>query len=239
MLDVYRIERQYTSYRFYLFLLAATLIGSSLSLLFFRIVGIARVDHLGFLVSDLTVAVTCAVATAGCSIASTAHYARIIIPAYSGTGRVITYAWPCGRAPLFLVKKRDNLVRHVPRHMGRHVGAPDSLRTIDRRRFPSPRIGKHDGRSSRRCHTIRQRKRHQRADWTAARLGRHRNRSGNHPRLHSRQRLCQQRRQRLDGCHRNRNLPRFCDYGALRNNQQSSTYHERRRNLTNAHPQKK
>lgn len=104
MLDVYRIERQYTSYRFYLFLLAATLIGSSLSLLFFRIVGIARVDHLGFLVSDLTVAVTCAVATAGCSIASTAHYARIIIPAYSGTGRVITYAWPCGRAPLFLVK---------------------------------------------------------------------------------------------------------------------------------------
>ena len=27
MLDVYRIERQYTSYRFYLFLLAATLIG--------------------------------------------------------------------------------------------------------------------------------------------------------------------------------------------------------------------
>ena len=60
MLDVYRIERQYTSYRFYLFLLAATLIGSSLSLLFFRIVGIARVDHLGFLVSDLTVAVTCA-----------------------------------------------------------------------------------------------------------------------------------------------------------------------------------
>lgn len=29
MLDVYRIERQYTSYRFYLFLLAATLIGSS------------------------------------------------------------------------------------------------------------------------------------------------------------------------------------------------------------------
>ena len=50
MLDVYRIERQYTSYRFYLFLLAATLIGSSLSLLFFRIVGIARVDHLGFLV---------------------------------------------------------------------------------------------------------------------------------------------------------------------------------------------
>ena len=58
MLDVYRIERQYTSYRFYLFLLAATLIGSSLSLLFFRIVGIARVDHLGFLVSDLTVAVS-------------------------------------------------------------------------------------------------------------------------------------------------------------------------------------
>ena len=41
MLDVYRIERQYTSYRFYLFLLAATLIGSSLSLLFFRIVGIS------------------------------------------------------------------------------------------------------------------------------------------------------------------------------------------------------
>ncbi|NMM97160.1 export protein [Bifidobacterium olomucense] len=104
MLDVYRIERQFTSYKFYLFLLTASLIGSSLSLLFFRIVGVTRVDHLNFLVSDLTVAVTCAVLTAGCVIASAAHYAHTIIPAYSGEGRVITYAWPFGRAPLFLVK---------------------------------------------------------------------------------------------------------------------------------------
>lgn len=104
MLSIYRIEHRFASTKPYWVMLAATFATATLSLPFFRLVGLGQIDRLGPVVCDLATAVTCAIVTACCSIGSSAIYPRDIIPSYCGEGRIITYSWPGGRTPLFTVK---------------------------------------------------------------------------------------------------------------------------------------